>query len=200
MHDPIRSIKETLLSDLNARMSAECVCTLRKTATQPVPGDGSANATILLIGEAPGKNEDLQGIPFVGAAGKFLDEMLVSIGLDRRDIYITNIVKYRPPNNRDPLPQEIEDCSTWLHEQIGIIDPLLIVTLGRHAMNHFFPEKKITEAHGNAFRREFPAGRSQVFYTLYHPAAALYNGGMRETLKADFLRIPKVLEKIRNGA
>ncbi|NTW30624.1 MAG: uracil-DNA glycosylase, partial [Candidatus Moranbacteria bacterium] len=98
------------------------------------------------------------------------------------------------------LPQEIEDCAEWLHEQIGIIDPLLIVTLGRHAMNHFFPDKKITEAHGNAYRREFPAGRSQVFYTLYHPAAALYNGGMRDTLKQDFLRIPKVLEKLRSGA
>jgi DNA polymerase len=200
MHDPIRSIKESLLSDLNERMSTECTCALKETATRPVPGDGSACATILLIGEAPGKNEDLQGVPFVGAAGKFLDEMLASIGLDRKDIYITNIIKYRPPNNRDPLPQEIEDCAEWLHEQIGIIDPLLIVTLGRHAMNHFFPDKKITEAHGNAFRREFPAGRSQVFYTLYHPAAALYNGGMRDTLKQDFLRIPKVLEKLRSGA
>lgn len=198
MHETVQTIKTTLLSDLNGRMAQECACTLKRTATYPVPGIGSAFAEILFIGEAPGKNEDLQGIPFVGAAGKFLDEMLASIGLRRDEIYITNIVKYRPPENRDPLPQEIEDCSEWLHEQIGIIDPLLIVTLGRHAMNHFFPDKTITEAHGKAFRREFPAGRSQVFYTLYHPAAALYNGGMRETLKADFLRIPKVLGKIRN--
>jgi DNA polymerase len=200
MHDSILEIKQKLLSDLNDRMTEECTCALRASATRAVPGDGSANARILLIGEAPGKNEDLQGVPFVGAAGKFLDEMLASIGLSRRDIYITNIVKYRPPENRDPLPQEIDDCSEWLHEQIGIIDPSLIVTLGRHAMNHFFPDKKITDAHGNAYRREFPVGRSQVFYTLYHPAAALYNGSMRDTLKKDFLRIPKVVSTIQNGA
>jgi len=197
MNSTVREIKERLLSDLNTRLAEECRCTLKETATRAVPGVGSATAEILLIGEAPGKNEDLQGIPFVGAAGKFLDEMLASIGLEREDIYITNIVKYRPPDNRDPLPQEIEDCSEWLHEQIGIIDPLLIITLGRHAMNHFFPEKKITESHGKAFRREFPAGRNQVFFTLYHPAAALYNGGMRDTLKKDFLRIPQVLDKIQ---
>lgn len=199
MHDSILEIKQNLLSDLNDRMTAECPCTLRDSATQAVPGDGSANARVLLIGEAPGKNEDLLGVPFVGAAGTFLDEMLASVGLSRKDIYITNIVKYRPPNNRDPLPQEIEDCAKWLHEQIGIIDPLLIVTLGRHAMNHFFPDKKISEAHGNEFRREFPIGRSQAFYTLYHPAAALYNGGMRDTLKKDFSRIPTVLKRIQNG-
>lgn len=197
MEDPIRTIKTTLLAELNARMSAACSCSLRETATNPVPGDGSASADILFIGEAPGKNEDLQGVPFVGAAGKFLDEMLGSIGLTRDEIYITNIVKYRPPNNRDPLPNEIDACAEWLHEQIGIIDPLLIVTLGRHAMNHFFPDKRISESHGKAFRREFPTGRPQVFYALYHPAAALYNGGMRETLKQDFLRIPKVLERVR---
>jgi len=197
MHDAVKKIRERLLSDLNERMAQECRCTLQTVTTQPVPGTGSAVAEVLFIGEAPGKNEDLQGVPFVGAAGKFLDEMLASIGLERGDIYITNIVKYRPPNNRDPLPQEIEDCSEWLHEQIGIIDPLLIVTLGRHATNHFFPEKSIAEAHGKTYRREFPEGRAQVFFTLYHPAAALYNGGMRETLKKDFLRIPRVLDKIR---
>lgn len=196
MHDSISAIKEKLLADLNDRMTRDCRCALKPLANNAVPGDGSANARILFIGEAPGKNEDLQGVPFVGAAGKFLDEMLASIGLNRADIYITNIVKYRPPDNRDPLPREIEDCSEWLHEQIGIIDPTLIVTLGRHAMNHFFPDKTITQAHGNAFRREFPKGRSQVFYTLYHPAAALYNGGMRDTLKSDFLRIPKVIATI----
>lgn len=200
MCDTMGEIKERLLSDLNERMSAECRCALRSTATKVVPGSGSASAKILFIGEAPGKNEDLQGTPFVGAAGKFLDEMLASIGLMRENIYITNIVKYRPPENRDPLPQEIEDCAEWLHEQIGIIDPSLIVTLGRHAMNHFFPDKKITEAHGRAFRREFPTGRPQVFFTLYHPAAALYNGGMRDTLRKDFIKIPQILEKIDSSA
>lgn len=184
------------LKILNARMILECPCALRDSATQAVPGDGSANASIMFIGEAPGKNEDVQGIPFIGAAGKFLAEMLASIGLKREDIYITNVVKYRPPDNRDPLPQEIADCMPWLHEQIKIIEPKLIVTLGRHAMEHFIPGKKISEIHGQAFRRTFPDIGPRVFFALYHPAAALYNGGMRSTLIEDFKKIPKVLEKL----
>lgn len=182
---------------LNARMILECPCILRETATQAVPGDGSATAEIMFIGEAPGKNEDEQGIPFIGAAGKFLAEMLASIHLKREDIYITNVVKYRPPNNRDPLPEEIAACMPWLHEQINIIRPKIIVTLGRHAMEHFIPGKKISEVHGQAFRRTFPDIGPQVFFALYHPAAALYNGGMRQTLIADFKKIPKVIEKIK---
>ncbi|MFA9262413.1 MAG: uracil-DNA glycosylase [Undibacterium sp.] len=181
---------------LNARMTIECPCTLRETATQAVPGDGSATAEIMFVGEAPGKNEDEQGVPFIGAAGKFLAEMLASINLKREDIYITNVVKYRPPNNRDPLPEEISACMPWLHEQIKIIRPKIIVTLGRHAMEHFIPGKKISEVHGQAFRRTFPDIGPQIFFALYHPAAALYNGGMRQTLIEDFKKIPKVIEKI----
>ncbi|TXH07080.1 MAG: uracil-DNA glycosylase [Candidatus Moraniibacteriota bacterium] len=179
-------------------MILECPCTLRDTATQAVPGDGNADADILFIGEAPGKNEDEQGIPFVGAAGKFLSEMLDGIGLRREDIYITNVVKYRPPNNRDPLPEEIAACMPWLHEQIKIIEPKMIVTLGRHAMEHFIPGKKISEVHGQAFRRMFPDIGPQVFFALYHPAAALYNGGMRGTLMEDFGKIPLVLKKLES--
>jgi len=186
------------LKVLNARMILECPCTLRDTATQAVPGDGNADADILFIGEAPGKNEDEQGIPFVGAAGKFLSEMLDGIGLRREDIYITNVVKYRPPNNRDPLPEEIAACMPWLHEQIKIIEPKMIVTLGRHAMEHFIPGKKISEVHGQAFRRMFPDIGPQVFFALYHPAAALYNGGMRGTLMEDFGKIPLVLKKLES--
>lgn len=197
MTDSVTPIKETLLRELNERMAEECRCALRETATQSVPGSGRASADILFIGEAPGKNEDLQGIPFVGAAGKFLEEMLGSIGLSRQDIYITNVVKYRPPDNRDPSPEEIKDCAEWLREQILLIDPVVIVTLGRHAMNHFFPEMKISETHGRAFRKTFPDIGGRIFFPLYHPAAALYNGGMRDILKADFCRIPKVLEKAR---
>lgn len=178
-------------------MILECPCALRETATQAVPGDGNADADIMFIGEAPGKNEDEQGIPFVGAAGRFLAEMLESINLKREDIYITNVVKYRPPNNRDPLPEEIDACMPWLHEQIKIIEPKVIVTLGRHAMEHFIPGKKISEVHGQAFRRTFPDIGPQIFFALYHPAAALYNGGMRGTLIEDFKKIPKVIEKIR---
>ncbi|OGI18193.1 MAG: uracil-DNA glycosylase [Candidatus Moranbacteria bacterium RIFCSPLOWO2_02_FULL_48_19] len=191
--------KQETLDALNERMSLQCDCSLRIQATQAVPGDGSALAEILFIGEAPGKNEDLQGIPFIGAAGKFLSEMLATIELKREDIYITNIVKYRPPNNRDPLPEEISACLPWLYKQIKIIRPKIIVTLGRHAMEHFIPGKKISLVHGQAFRRALPGIGPQVFFVLYHPAAALYNGSLRATLIEDFKKIPKVLEKIKEG-
>lgn len=190
--------KSEALTLLNTQMILECPCRLRETAIQAVPGDGSANAEIMFIGEAPGKNEDEQGKPFVGAAGKFLAEMLASIHLKREDIYITNVVKYRPPENRDPLPEEIDACRQWLHEQIKIIQPKVIVTLGRHAMEHFIPGKKISEVHGQAFRRHFDDIGEQVFFALYHPAAALYNGGMRTTLIEDFQKIPKVIKKLRS--
>jgi DNA polymerase len=189
--------KENKLAEVNSFWKEHCTCTLKESATQAVPGAGSALAKILFIGEAPGKNEDLQGVPFVGAAGKFLNEMLASIKLKREDIFITNVVKYRPPNNRDPLPEEKETCREWLVDQIKIIDPLLIVTLGRHAMENFIPDKKISEVHGQAFRRTFDDLGKRVFFVLYHPAAALYNGGMRETLKNDFHKIPKLLKKIQ---
>lgn len=191
--------KQKTLEALNILMAASCTCALKYEATQAVPGEGNPDADILFIGEAPGKKEDELGVPFVGAAGKFLSEMLTTINLKREDIYITNVVKYRPPNNRDPLPDEIEACMPWLHEQIKIIQPKVIVTLGRHAMEHFIPGKKISEVHGQAFRRTFPDIGEQVFFSLYHPAAALYNGGMRQTLIEDFKKIPKVVEKIKAG-
>lgn len=188
--------KTTQLEILNARMILECPCKLRETAIQAVPGDGNPDADILFIGEAPGKNEDEQGKPFVGAAGKFLSEMLASIGMQREDIYITNVVKYRPPNNRDPEPDEIADCMPWLHKQIALIEPKIIITLGRHALEHFVPGKKISEVHGHAFRRHFDDIGDQVFFALYHPAAALYNGSMRSTLLSDFQKIPKIIQQL----
>jgi len=191
--------KQKKLEALNILMAASCACGLKEQATQAVPGDGSAEAEIMFIGEAPGKKEDELGVPFVGAAGKFLSEMLATINLKREDIYITNVVKYRPPNNRDPLPEEINACMPWLHEQIKVIRPKVIVTLGRHAMEHFIPGKKISEVHGQAFRRTFDDIGEQVFFSLYHPAAALYNGGMRQTLIEDFKKIPKVVEKIKGA-
>jgi len=184
------------LKELHLKWFKECACELKKTATQPVPGDGNANSDIVFIGEAPGKNEDLEGKPFVGAAGKFLAEMLSEIGMKREDIYITNIVKYRPPNNRDPLPSEIKACEGWLSEELALIKPKLIVFLGRHSMNHFFPLEKISQIHGKLLIRTWPELGRQHFLALYHPAAALYNGGMRETLLEDFKKIPKILEKI----
>lgn len=190
--------KQKALDALNARMAKLCTCTLKEEATQAVPGEGSADAEILFIGEAPGKNEDLQGVPFIGAAGKFLALMLASIGLKREDIYITNIVKYRPPNNRDPLPDEIFACEEWLHKQIKIIQPKIIVTLGRHAMEHFIPGKKISEVHGQTFSQTISGIGEQTFFVLYHPAAALYNGSLRATLLKDFKKIPNIIKKIKS--
>lgn len=164
---------------------------LKAGATQLVFGVGNPDAEIMFIGEAPGKHEDFQGEPFVGAAGKFLNEMLASIGLERKDIYITNIVKYRPPNNRDPEPEEIQVFMPYLQRQIQVIRPRLVVFLGRHSMSVFLPELKISQAHGKPVRKG-----GQVYLPLFHPAAALYNGGMRQTLMDDFALIPMILKKI----
>jgi DNA polymerase len=164
---------------------------LAKTAKQLVFGDGNPDAELVFIGEAPGKNEDEQGIPFVGAAGKFLNEMLASVDLKRDDIYITNIVKYRPPNNRDPLPEEKQAFLPFLQQQLDIIAPKLIVTLGRHSMDVLLPGLKISQAHGQPKRYH-----GRVYLPLFHPAAALYNGGLRQTLIDDFAAIPLILKKI----
>jgi uracil-DNA glycosylase family 4 len=164
---------------------------LKAGATQLVFGAGDPDAELMFIGEAPGKNEDLQGEPFVGAAGKFLNQMLASIGLERSNIYISNIVKYRPPDNRDPTPEEIAAFVPYLQRQIAVIQPKLVVFLGRHSMNVFLPELKISQAHGKPVRK---AG--QVYLPLFHPAAALYNPQMREVLLNDFALIPAILKKI----
>lgn len=187
--------KQQQLDDLKAKIVAENVCPeLAKTATQLVFGDGNPNADIVFIGEAPGKNEDLQGLPFVGAAGKFLDEMLASIDLRRQDIYITNIVKYRPPNNRDPLPEEKAEFLPYLQTQLEVIQPKLVVTLGRHSMNCFLPDLQISQCHGQPKRL-----KGQVYMPLFHPAAALYNGSMRQTIMDDFAKIPQVLKLIQDS-
>lgn len=180
------------LDELQQDILDKNVCKeLAEQATQLVFGDGSPTADIVFIGEAPGKNEDLKGKPFVGAAGKFLDEMLGTINLDRGDVYITNIVKYRPPNNRDPLPQEKQEFLPYLNEQINIIEPKLIVTLGRHSMDSLLPGLKISEVHGKPKRYD-----GRVYLPLFHPAAALYNGALRQTLLDDFAAIPQILKKI----
>lgn len=192
--------KAEKLEKLNTEMTACSKCALRCGASRVVPGSGNAEAQILFIGEAPGKKEDELGIPFVGAAGKFLDEMLASIKLKREDIYIANVAKCRPPENRDPLPEEVEACWPWLEKQIEIIDPKIIIALGRHSLGRFIPNIKISEAHGKVFQSEMPGLGKRYFYALYHPAAALYNGSMRETLLEDFKKIPKVLERIKKEA
>jgi DNA polymerase len=171
------------------------VCSeLASSATQLVMGAGNPDADIMFIGEAPGAEEDKQGLPFVGRAGQFLNDMLQLIHLQREDVYITNIVKYRPPNNRDPQDDEKSEFLPYLFKQIAIIQPRLIVTLGRHSMNAFLPGFRISEVHGQPKRKT-----GIVYLPLYHPAAALYNGSMKQTLVDDFMKIPKILEKIKKG-
>jgi uracil-DNA glycosylase family 4 len=184
------------LDDLMKKIIDDNVChELAEQATQLVMGDGNANADIVFIGEAPGKNEDEQGLPFVGAAGKFLNEMLAAANMDRSDVYITNIVKYRPPNNRDPLPEEKKAFWPYLLKQLQIIQPKVVITLGRHSMEYFLPDMKISAIHGQPKRIQFGDDKLVVI-PLYHPAAALYNGSMRATLIDDFLRVPEVIKQL----
>ncbi|MEM8529661.1 MAG: uracil-DNA glycosylase [Chloroflexota bacterium] len=161
---------------------------LFRSATNAVPGEGPADAKIMFIGEAPGFHEDRQGRPFVGAAGQFLDELLSLAELKRSDVFITNIVKYRPPNNRDPTPEEIAACKPYLDQQIAVIDPKVIVTLGRFSMNRWFPGGKITRIHGQPRRIE-----GRLIVPMLHPAAALHRPENRPLIEADFHRLPEIL-------
>ena len=187
--------KQTKLDALAGEIEQEAVCSeLRSQATQLVMGDGNPDADIVFIGEAPGKNEYVQGKPFVGAAGKFLDVMLSEAGLKRADVYITNIVKYRPPNNRDPLPEEKREFWPYLMRQIDIIDPKVVITLGRHSGSAFIPDLVISRDHGHARQVRYHEHELLVI-PLYHPAAALYNGGMRQTLVDDFLQAKQLADR-----
>ena len=197
---------QTRLQAIAQQIIDDEVCPeLAATATQLVFGDGNPTADLVFIGEAPGKNEDLQGKPFVGAAGKFLNEMLASVGLQREDIYITNIVKYRPPNNRDPLPEEKKAFLPYLQAQLEAIKPKVVATLGRHSTNCFLPDLQISKIHGEPKRIKIQMKQQTddilelVILPLYHPAAALYNGGMRQTLLDDFSQIPALLKKLQTN-
>lgn len=184
--------KQQRLDDIKADIIKKKICPeLAAGASQLVFSDGSPEAEVVFIGEAPGKNEDEQGLPFVGAAGKFLDEMLAGIGLKRQDVYITNIVKYRPLNNRDPYPDEKAAFLPFLKAQLGVIQPKLVVLLGRHSMDALLPELQISNVHGQPKRYQ-----GQVYLPLFHPAAALYNGGLRQTMIDDFAKIPRILAQI----
>jgi uracil-DNA glycosylase family 4 len=168
---------------------AKCdACRLCKQRKRAVPGEGREDADIMFIGEAPGWHEDQQGRPFVGPAGQFLDELLQSIGLKRSEVYIANVVKCRPPSNRDPLPDEIESCRKWLDRQIEVIKPRMIVTLGRHSMSRFFPGATISRVHGTAWQ-----GDGVTYFAMYHPAAALHQGSLRRVIMEDMLKIPSLL-------
>ena len=168
---------------------AQCEkCGLSKTRTMVVPGEGPEDADVLFIGEAPGWHEDKQGRPFVGPAGKFLDELLAAAGFKRTDVYIGNVIKCRPPNNRDPLPPEISACKQWLDRQIEIISPRMIVTLGRYSMARYFPGQTIGRIHGTT-RKE----NGIIYYAMYHPAAALHQQKLKAVIMEDMSRIPQIL-------
>ena len=187
--------KIKVLNDLREEISECKKCPLSNSRTNTVPGEGDPNAEILFVGEAPGATEDQKGIPFCGAAGKFLDTMLKSISLERKDVFIANTLKCRPPENRDPEDSEKIACSPYLNKQIETVNPKLIVCLGRHSMANLLPGLGgITAMHGKPVRKK----DGRVYLPLYHPAAALHNGGLRQTLIDDFNKIPKIINKIND--
>lgn len=171
------------------------LCPLYKTATRGVPGEGNPDADILFVGEGPGQKEDELGRPFVGAAGRLLEELLKHIGLTRNDVFIANVIKHRPPGNRDPLPEEVEACWPYLHRQINTIQPKVIVLLGRHALARFLPGKSISQVRGKPYR----AG-GQVYFPVYHPAAALYQGSLKQVLFDDMEKLPAILKQVKERA
>lgn len=181
------------LNDIVKEIARCRKCGLYQGRTQTVPGEGNSRAEVMFIGDGPGEKEDLQGRPFVGVAGKYLSELLGMIGWKREDVFIANVVKCRPPHNRDPLPEEVKICTTnYLFRQIEMIKPAVIVTLGRHSMNRFVPNRIISRDHGQPFRV-----KGQVYYPIYHPAAALYRGGLRAEIEADFRKLPQVVAKAK---
>lgn len=178
------------MKELEAQVKTCQLCRLARTRTNAVPGEGNSRAEVMLIGEGPGYHEDKQGRPFVGAAGQFLNELLGIAGLSRESVYIANVVKCRPPNNRDPLPDEIAACAPYLERQIALINPRVIVTLGRYSMARFFPGERISQIHGSA---RVVDGRLCV--AMYHPAAGLHQASLADVIRADFRKLPIYLEQ-----
>lgn len=184
--------RAAIMHELEEQVRSCLQCELCRSRTQAVPGAGSYSAEVMFIGEAPGMNEDRSGLPFVGNAGQFLNEMLATIGWQRDDVYITNVVKCRPPGNRDPLPDEIDACRVYLDTQISTIDPLMIVTLGRFSMARWFKNERISRIHGKAREDD-----GRVIVPLYHPAAALHQPSLRAVLEEDFRKLPLILDEFR---
>ncbi|HVA22325.1 MAG TPA: uracil-DNA glycosylase [Candidatus Micrarchaeia archaeon] len=183
------------LDAIAAEVRACTGCGLHRTRTQGVPGTGPVTARVMAVGEAPGENEDRQGLPFVGAAGSLLTDLLQGVGLSREDLFITNVLKSRPPQNRDPLPDEVAACAPYLDRQIALIRPLVILLLGRHALARLVPTAaSISRCHGQAIRAD-----GRVYLPVYHPAAALYNGGLLATLREDFLRLRALIDELEAG-
>lgn len=166
-------------------------CGLAQGRTRAVPGEGPENARVMFIGEAPGFHEDKSGKPFVGAAGRFLEELLADIGMTRDDVYIANVIKCRPPGNRAPIPREIEACKPYLDRQIELIQPRMVITLGRFSMARYFPGAKISSIHGRPKKID-----GRLYYPMYHPAAALHQPSLRPTVVEDMKKIPQLIAEI----
>jgi uracil-DNA glycosylase family 4 len=180
---------EQILIEISTEVSSCTLCELHHSRNHAVPGEGPENSDIVFIGEGPGIHENEQGRPFVGAAGKFLEELLAKIGLSREEVFITNVVKCRPPGNRDPRPDEVEICTkTYLDRQIQAINPKVIVTLGRFSMNLFRPNTKISNVHGQAVQI-----KGRLVVPMYHPAAALHQGSLRPVIENDFSQLPQLI-------
>lgn len=180
------------LTELHAEIERCKNCDLARHRTKVVPGEGPEDATILFIGEAPGWYEDQSGRPFVGSAGQFLDQLIGMIGLKRNQVFIANVIKCRPPENRDPMPGEIQACSKWLERQLELIKPRVVVTLGRYSMAKYFPGESISKVHGRARRIN-----NVTYFAMYHPAAALHQGNLRKVVEADILKLPAVLAEAK---
>ncbi len=186
---------EEILKEVASEVSVCTKCNLCKGRTKAVPGEGNPHAKILFIGEGPGYHEDMQGRPFVGPAGQFLDELLASIQLKRSDVFIANVVKCRPPGNRDPLPEEISACNGYLDRQIAAINPPVIVTLGRYSMAKFFGNEKVSAIHGRARKMD-----GRICIAMYHPAAGLHQASLKDTIRADFKKIPVIIAEAERMA
>lgn len=180
------------LTELHAEIERCKNCDLARHRTKVVPGEGPEDATIFFIGEAPGWYEDQSGRPFVGSAGQFLDQLIGMIGLKRNQVFIANVIKCRPPENRDPMPGEIQACSKWLERQLELIKPRVVVTLGRYSMAKYFPGESISKVHGRARRIN-----NVTYFAMYHPAAALHQGNLRKVVEADILKLPAVLAEAK---
>jgi DNA polymerase len=187
--------KKTKLLELKKRMQEDKTLPLREGATQLVFGEGNPDTKVYFLGEAPGYFEDKHGRPFVGLAGQLLDKLIESIGMQRKDVYISNVVRFRPPANRDPEPEELAAFAPYVDEEIDIIDPKVIVTLGRFSMNKFLPDSRISGVHGKKFVVSF-LGKKQIVLPMYHPAAALRNGAIMNVLKSDFLLVKAALSSV----
>ena len=183
-----------VMSEVAAQVSVCQKCNLHLSRKKAVPGAGPDNVELMFIGEGPGFYENEQGLPFVGQAGKFLDDLLASAGVTREDVFITNVVKCRPPGNRDPLPDELSACKGYLERQIEALNPTVIVTLGRYSMAHFLPNAKISSSHGKA---TWVNGRLVV--AMYHPAAALHQPSLKETVLSDFSHLPEFIQQAKKA-